>query len=153
MQLHARIAITLKLFHAPQLDAHLADLAYHSVRGHLWERTLRYSRQIGENVGDLCRLTAVEHFSHALEAAAHRPEFDPGDLYHRRGLAYAQVGDFAAAAEDFRRASNWPTPAVMTGVAGRRCWRWQPVGDARPCADRRLLHPSARWRLGWTIPA
>ena len=122
VQLHARIAVTLEELYAPQLDAHLADLAYHSVRGHLWERTLRYSRQIGENaLAIFAAPTAVEHFSHALEAAGHRPELDPGDLYHRRGLAYAQVGDFAAAAEDFRRALD------LADACGDDRRRWETL--------------------------
>lgn len=82
-------------------ERQLADLARHCYAGALWDRALEYGRHAG--MAALARYApgaAVEHLSHALEAAAHLGGEQPAGLLLARGQAYAALGEFEPARND-----------------------------------------------------
>jgi DNA-binding CsgD family transcriptional regulator len=103
--LHLRIGHTLERLSASSLESHLAELAFHFYQAQAWQEALAYAQRVGEKALALCApRTALEHLTHALEAARHLSEANPGPLFHARGQAYEYLGDFDAARSDFEQA-------------------------------------------------
>ncbi|NTU83674.1 MAG: AAA family ATPase [Chloroflexales bacterium] len=101
---HRRIAEALEALAGsqPGAERHLADLARHYFAGGLWGRALDYAQWAG--AGALARYApgaAIEHLTHALEAAAHRHGPPPATVYLARGQAYAALGEFDRARGDY----------------------------------------------------
>src|SRR5581483_9897566 len=68
-------------------------------------QALEYGRRSGEKALALYSpQAAVEHFTHALEAAVHLPETRLAHLYRLRGQAHEHLGNFEAAQRDFEQA-------------------------------------------------
>src|SRR5262249_60237603 len=73
--LHTRIVTALEALDPERLAEHVKRLAYHAVRGEVWDKALAYSRQAGEKA--LARSAyreAVGCFEQALQALPQRPE-------------------------------------------------------------------------------
>jgi len=105
--LHATIAEALESLSAsPSLrEAHLADLAYHCYEAGAWARALEYEQRIGERALALyAPRAAIEHLTHAVEAAHHLQAIPPGKVYLARGQAYETLGEFDRARSDYERA-------------------------------------------------
>jgi DNA-binding CsgD family transcriptional regulator len=105
--LHRTIAEALEALYATpsQREAHLADLAYHCYAAGAWTQALEYQQRAGERALALyAPSAAIEHLTHALEAAEHLPVTPLGALYYARGQAYTTRGDFDHARNDYERA-------------------------------------------------
>jgi predicted ATPase/DNA-binding CsgD family transcriptional regulator len=105
--LHRRLAQAIEqLFAAPAaLEAHLADLAYHSFEGEDWEKAREYGQRAGEKALTLfAPRAAVEQLSWAVQAAAHLSEPPPAALYRARGQAHELLGEFERARADYEQA-------------------------------------------------
>ena len=89
----------------PMLDTHLADLASHYYDAEVWAKALEYEQRAGERALALyAPRAAIEHLTHALDAAHHLHITPPGKVYHARGQAYETLGDFDRARSDYERA-------------------------------------------------
>ncbi len=103
--LHRKIAETIERLHADALDAYGAELAYHAYEAGQWDKALHYCWRVGERSRQLyaCQ-SAIEQFSHALEAAHHLDLALPSSLYRERAQAYQTLGQFEHAQADFESA-------------------------------------------------
>jgi tetratricopeptide (TPR) repeat protein len=118
MSLHSTIATTLEeLYPSPsQREAYLADFGYHFYEAGSWTKALEYEQRVGEKALALyAPRAAIEHLTHALDAAHHLDVTPPGKVYHARGRAYETLGEFDHARSDYehaldtaRTASNGP---------------------------------------------
>ena len=87
------------------LEAHLEDLAYHYYEAERWEEALAYAKRAGEKAQRLyAPLSAIDHFTRALDALTHVPGAPSAAIYRQRGQAYETVGDFEHAREDYEHA-------------------------------------------------
>ncbi len=74
-ELHARIVGAIERRYRDRLTEHVERLAYHAVRGALWDKAITYLHQAGlKDAARAANREAVSHFERALEALAHRPE-------------------------------------------------------------------------------
>ncbi|HEY3228567.1 MAG TPA: tetratricopeptide repeat protein [Roseiflexaceae bacterium] len=102
--LHRTIAEALEsLYASPSLrEAHLADLAYHFYAAGAWAKALEYKQRAGERALTLYAPgAAIEHLTHALDAAHHLHITPPSKVYHARGQAYQTRGEFDRARHDY----------------------------------------------------
>jgi DNA-binding NarL/FixJ family response regulator/Tfp pilus assembly protein PilF len=77
----------------------------HCYEAGMWEQALAYAQEVGEQVLALhAPRAAIHHLTHALDAAQHVPDAQPGKVYLARGQAYAALGEFARAESDYQRA-------------------------------------------------
>jgi len=107
MSLHRTIAVTLeKLYTSPSLrEAYLADLTYHFYEAGSWTKALEYEQRIGEKALALyAPRAAIEHLTHALNAANHLHVTPQSKVYYTRGQAYETLGEFDRAHNDFEHA-------------------------------------------------
>jgi DNA-binding CsgD family transcriptional regulator len=103
--LHQKIAETLERVYAEALDAHAADLAYHSYAAGMWAKALTYSRRAGEHAQALfAPYEAIEQFTRALEAARQMSLPPPTEILRGRGQAYEMTGNFERARDDYEAA-------------------------------------------------
>ncbi len=118
--LHLRIAQVMEHLSAGRREAHLADLAYHFYQAEAWTQALEYAQRVGEKALSLyAPRAALDHFTHALEAASHLPASSPIPLYRARGQAHDLLGHFEAARSDFEQAVE------AAREAGNRKEEWQ----------------------------
>lgn len=74
-ELHARIVGVIERLHADQLNEHVERLAYHALRGELWDRATIYLRQASIRAAMRSAYTeALASFEDALRALARVPE-------------------------------------------------------------------------------
>jgi DNA-binding CsgD family transcriptional regulator len=103
--LHRSIAEMIERLHASSIEAHLAELAYHTYEAGQWEKALDYTQRVGErSLALYAPRAAIEQFTRALAAAQHLPHAPSPVLYHGRGLAYETLGDFERARADYEAA-------------------------------------------------
>lgn len=106
--LHLKIGQTMESLYVTTLQAHFSELAYHFYQAEAWSQALDYEQKVGERTfAQYLPYAAVEHYTHALEAAAHLeqlPEVRVLQLYRLRGKAQEYLGNFAAAQSDFEQA-------------------------------------------------
>ncbi len=122
--LHQSIAEMLERVYAEALDRHRADLAYHYFEAGVWAKALENAQRAGEQAQALyAPRAAIEHFTRALDAAAHLPDALPVLLYRARAQAYKTLGEFELARADFE--------AALTGAqaAADRQAEWQMLLD------------------------
>ena len=108
--LHARIVATLEALARDRVVEQVERLAYHALRGEVWEKALAYSRQAG--VKALTRSTyqeAVIAFEQALIALQHLPESRAThaqaiDLRFDLRMAFMPLGAFQRALDILREA-------------------------------------------------
>ena len=73
--LHARIVEALEALAGERLAEQVERLAYHALRGEVWDKALAYCRQAGEKaMGRSAHREAVGYFEHALSALPHLPD-------------------------------------------------------------------------------
>ncbi len=105
--LHGTIAKALESLSAsPSMrDGHLADLAYHFYEAGFWAKALEYEQRAGEKALALyAPRAAIEHLTHALDAAHQLHIAPPGKVFLARGQAYETLGEFDQARSDYERA-------------------------------------------------
>ncbi len=74
-QLHAQIVAVLERLYGDRLSEHMERLAYHTLRGQLWDKAVRYGRQAGTRALDRSALReALTHFDQARVALRELPE-------------------------------------------------------------------------------
>lgn len=107
--LHRSIAEALESLSASHKvgDGSLTDLAFHYSEAGNWPKALEYERRAGERGLSLyAPRVAGEHFTRALEAAQHLQLTPPAQISYARGQAYATLGDFDRARDDYERAAS-----------------------------------------------
>jgi predicted ATPase/DNA-binding CsgD family transcriptional regulator len=106
--LHRAIAEALEsLFPTqPMREASLTSLAYHFSEAGIWPKALEYQQRAGEKALSLyAPRAATDHFTRALDAARRLHVSPAAQLHFARGQAYATIGDFEHAREDYERAA------------------------------------------------
>jgi predicted ATPase len=94
-EMHQRIAETLERMEDNSHAGHLADLAYHFYQAGVWPKALSYARRAGERARALfAPREALEHFTHALEAAQQLSLAPPFDVLRMRAKMHEMLGDF-----------------------------------------------------------
>ena len=91
-QLHAQIVAAIERLYADRLNEHVERLAHHALRGQLWDKAVRYSRQAGNRALDRSGPPGgARHFEQA-RAALQRTAREPGAdrAAHRSVLRAAQ---------------------------------------------------------------
>jgi DNA-binding CsgD family transcriptional regulator len=111
--LHRRLAATLEQEQldarvadlAYHLDARVADLAYHYFAAAIWEKAWLYSQRAAVQARRLyASHEVIAQATRALEAARHLFAVPLAPLYHERGQAYETLGDFSSARSDYEAA-------------------------------------------------
>ncbi|HEV2661557.1 MAG TPA: AAA family ATPase, partial [Ktedonobacteraceae bacterium] len=106
--LHRSIAQTLEQLSTSSptsRERYLEDLASHCYEAGMWEQALVYAQEVGEKALSLyAQQAAIDHFTHAVDAAHHLSQTPPAHLYLARGRAYEMLGDFERARGDYERA-------------------------------------------------
>ena len=105
--LHHSVAHTMERLYANELDSHLGDLAYHFYQAGEWTKVLEYAQSAGEKARALyAPRAAIEHYSHAVEAAERLAQTPRSEMYRARGQCFEVLGDFTAARDDYLKASR-----------------------------------------------
>lgn len=100
--LHRSIAQTMEHLYTERLETHLGNLAYHCYQAGDWAKTVAYAQRAGENAHALyAPRAALEHYSHALEAAHHLALPPPLSMYRARAQVYEILGEFEHARNDY----------------------------------------------------
>lgn len=116
-ELHRGIAESMERMIAQPSGIELANLSYHFYEGMVWEKALEYSWRAGEQAQAIyAPREAIEHFTHALEAARQLTAPIPPSLHRSRGQAYETLGDFDAARGDYEQALRLAR-GVQDGIA------------------------------------
>lgn len=123
--LHRRVAETLEHLYGGSDERQAADLAYHYYHADAWEKALEYSQRAGDQAQAMyAPREAIEHFTHALEAARHLPQMPPiPATYRARGQAFELLGEFEKARADHEAALG-----IARAAADRRS-EWQALID------------------------
>ena len=120
--LHRAIADALE--RRDPVDAHLADLAYHHYRAGNWRKVLLYAPRMAERAQAMhAPRAAIEHYSHAIEAADALQQPPPPVLLRARGATFELQGEFTSAEADYARA------VATTRAAGDGPAEWQLLLD------------------------
>ncbi len=127
---HRRVAEALE--HRPGVadDGRVSDLAYHFHQAEIWDKALSHGGAAGAHARRLhAPYAAIEHFSRALDAAAHLAAAGGGcaelsraavaALHRDRGRAYETVGDFD------RARAGYEVAADLAHQGGDRWLEWQ----------------------------
>jgi DNA-binding CsgD family transcriptional regulator/tetratricopeptide (TPR) repeat protein len=102
--LHGRVLAGLAAAGAAAHDAYLAEAAEHAFQAGQWAPAVLLARRAGERALALhWPRAASEHFTRALEAARRLDRPAPASLYHARGQAHEQLGEFEAARLDYEQ--------------------------------------------------
>jgi DNA-binding NtrC family response regulator/tetratricopeptide (TPR) repeat protein len=122
--LHARIVEAIETLYPDRLHEHVERLAHHALRGELWPRAVRYSRQAGNKAFDRsANREAVASWEQALAAIAHLPEpegVEAGiDVRLALRSALLQLGEIRRIAAYLREAEALATAA---GDSRRLAW-------------------------------
>ncbi len=75
--LHARIVEAIESVHAQRLLEYTETLAFHALRGGVWDKAVTYARRAGQKArSQSAYQEAVTYFEQSLDAAAHLPQTD-----------------------------------------------------------------------------
>ncbi len=100
-QLHAQIVSVIERVYAERLSEHVERLAHHALRGQLWDKAVRYSRQSGNRALDRSALLeALSQFENARAALKELPDSKARaeqliDLCFEQRSALIALGDFS----------------------------------------------------------
>jgi len=148
--LHARIVDTIEVLYADRLTEHIERLAYHALRGEVWDKAVTYLRQAGAKVAARSSTReAIAYFEQALTALAHLPEtpetvqqaidlrFDLRGALHllagfKRIEEYLHEAESLARRLDDQRRLGW----VSAYMSGHHVHTGGHVGEIRKCAER-----------------
>ena len=124
-QLHAQIVGALERLYVDRLSEHLERLAHHAVRGHLWDKAVRYGRQAGTRALERSALgEALAHFDRARAALQELPESRERteqliDLCFEQRSGLYQLGEVARLGEVLGEAR-----ALSEGLGDERRHGW-----------------------------
>lgn len=103
--LHQSILRIFEESASTQPDSLLSKLSYHAYQAQAWEAARQYGFQAGQHALLLhSPHAAVEHFSHAIEAASYLGDPIAWELMMQRGNAFDNLGEFQAALDDYETA-------------------------------------------------
>src|SRR5216683_1745358 len=107
-ELHRAVGAAIEELYRERLAEHYAELAYHFSRGEDWSRTMEYSRLAGDqSTHSFANAEAIQHYGHAIEAAAKLPVTASGavgDLHARRGAVLSAIGRHQEALDEYAHA-------------------------------------------------
>jgi class 3 adenylate cyclase/tetratricopeptide (TPR) repeat protein len=107
-ELHRAVGAAIEELYRDRLAEHYAELAYHFIRGEDWPRAMEYSRLAGDqSAHSFANAEAIEHYAHAIDAAAKLPLTAPGavgDLHAQRGGLLSIIGRHQEALDEYARA-------------------------------------------------
>jgi predicted ATPase len=107
-EVHRAVGAAIEELYRDRLAEHYAELAYHFSRGEDWPRAMEYSRLAGDqSAHSFANAEAIEHYAHAIEAAAKLPLTAPGavgDLHAPRGGLLSIIGKHQEALDEYARA-------------------------------------------------
>ena len=133
--LHRAVLQILEEAESSSPNTHLAELSYHAYQSEAWEAALHYGAQAGQHAQSLhAPRSAVEHFSHAIEASKQLSVQASWELYMQRGKAYDRLGDFQSARDDYEvalqaaarnddRVAEWQTLIAIAMLWSARDYR------------------------------
>jgi DNA-binding CsgD family transcriptional regulator len=122
--LHRAVAEAIERRDADSTQSQLPDLAYHHYRAGNWQQAQHYAQRMGERAQMMyAHQVAVEHFSHALEAAHHLGQPPSRTVLRARGQAYELQGDFSGAQLDYSRSLE------VARASGDLQGEWQALLD------------------------
>jgi DNA-binding CsgD family transcriptional regulator/tetratricopeptide (TPR) repeat protein len=122
--LHHSVAQTMERLYADELDSHLGDIAYHYYMAREWTKVLAYAQRAGEKALALyAPRAAIEHYTHAVDAAQRLSLTPMIGLYRARGQCYEVLGDFTAARDDYLLALE------MAQNTHEQAMEWQSLLD------------------------
>lgn len=123
-RLHQQIAETIEHLYAANLNAHVADLAYHFYQAGIWTKALNYAQQAGGKAQRLnASHAAIEQFSRAIEVSYLLTLTPTPELYRARGQAHEILGHFEAARADQE------TALQLAKASGDQQQTWQALID------------------------
>lgn len=103
--MHQQVAETLERGHAHALEPFVADLAFHYHAAQIWDKTLEYAQRAGDKAASIyAPREAIEHYTHAVEAAQELGSAPSLELYRARASAYQTLGEFDRARVDYEAA-------------------------------------------------
>jgi class 3 adenylate cyclase/tetratricopeptide (TPR) repeat protein len=74
-ELHGKIGAGIEEIYADRLEERVEELAYHFLRGEVWDKAARYARHAGDRAAALCADDkAVEFYERALDALQRLPD-------------------------------------------------------------------------------
>ena len=74
-RVHGRVVEAIENLHGTRLVEHVEHLAYHALRGEMWDKAVRYAREAGlKAAGRFANREAVAMFEQALAALEHVPD-------------------------------------------------------------------------------
>ena len=123
--LHARIVAAIERLYVDRLSEHVERLAHHALRGQLWDKAVRYSRQAGTRALDRPALReALVHFDQAWVALQELPERRERteqliDLCFEQRSALYPLGEFARLGEVLNEART-----LAQGLGDQRRLGW-----------------------------
>jgi len=124
-ELHGRIAEAIEALYADRLNEYAEQLAHHALRGQLWDKAVRYSRQAGTRALDRSAAReALAHFDQARVALQELPESRERteqriDLCFEQRNALFPLGEFARLGEVLNEAR-----ALAEGLGDQRRLGW-----------------------------
>ena len=122
--LHLTIAETMGRLHVGALEPFLADLSYHYAAAEAWEAAMEYGERAGAHALRLFAPgAAVEHFTRALDARAHRAIAPSPGIHRERGRALTLLGDFEHALWDYTAVLE------LARAGGDKGAEWQALID------------------------
>ena len=123
--LHAQVVVAIERLYADRLNEQVERLAHHALRGALWEKAVRYSRQAGNRALDRSALReALAHFEQARAALREllenreRTEQRIDLCFEQRNALHA-LGEFARQGEVLNEAR-----ALAEGLGDQRRLGW-----------------------------
>ncbi len=123
--LHAQIVSAIERLYADRLNEYAERLAHHALRGQLWDKAVRYSRQAGNRALDRSAAReAFAQFEHARTALHELPESQQRteqsiDLCFEQRNALLPVGEFSRLSEVLHEAR-----ALAEGLEDQRRLGW-----------------------------
>src|SRR6266851_3998014 len=98
--LHARIVEVIERLHADRLPEHVDRLAYHALRGELWDKATMYLRERSMRAAARSAFAeALTSFEEALRALTHLPE--SREAKYRLAQVYFALGDLVRSSSIF----------------------------------------------------
>jgi len=107
-EVHRAVGAAIEELYRDRLPEHYAELAFHFSRGEDWSRTMEYSKLAGDqSAHSFANAEAIEHYAHAIEAAAKLPVTASGavgDLHASSGGVLSIIGRHQDAIDEYARA-------------------------------------------------
>ena len=106
-ELHRSVGAVIEELYRDRLAEHCAELAHHFTRGEDWSKAMNYSTLAGDQSAQaFANAEAIEHYTHAIEAASKPPLASfasVGDLHGKRGAVLSTIGRHPEALEEYAR--------------------------------------------------